>query len=60
MNEQKRYSVRKSDTEQVVYILDKRTGTTHRHNIREFVYGQASFNEQTDDYPQYVHNEVWA
>ena len=60
MNRQPRYTVRHSETTNTVYILDKRTDTTHRHDVREFVYGQAFYNEQTNDYPQYVHNAVWA
>ena len=59
MNRQPRYTVRHSDTTNIVYILDKRTGTTHRHDVREFIYGQSFYNEQTNNYPQYVHNAVW-
>lgn len=43
----------------MIYILDRRTGTTHRHDTREFIFGQIMYDHKTDIYPQYIHNAVW-
>ena len=60
MNTTRRYKLTKSAESNTVYVLDKRTGTTHRHDTREFIYGQIMYNPATDEYPQYIHNALWS
>ena len=42
-----------------VKITNNRNGKSDYFDIREFIYGQAMFNEATDKYPDYVHDELW-
>lgn len=42
-----------------VKITNNGTRKSKSFDIREFIYGQSMFNEVTDKYPDYVHNELW-
>ena len=40
-------------------ITDTRTGKTWQHYAQEFCYGQMHYDESTDNFPLYVHDEIW-
>jgi len=42
-----------------VRILNCKNGIIKNYDIREFVYGQIMYNENTDNYPNYVHGTIW-
>ena len=54
----RKYTVKVSNNN-LVKIIDTKTGKDFIHNIKEFIYGQIHYNEKTDKYPNYVHADVW-
>ena len=47
-----------NDTDNII-IEDKTKSKTQYYDVREFIYGQSYYNEQTSKYPLYVHGIVW-
>ena len=54
-----RYQVSKGSNG-LLYVTDKKEKTIHRHSPAEFIWGQCQYDSDTEAYPNYIHDEVWA
>ena len=43
----------------IVTIKNNRTNQTKNFNVRNFIYGQGMYGEDTEMYPNYIHHEIW-
>ena len=46
-------------TGNVVRVDNEKTGEIKRYDVRAFVYGQSMYNEDTEQYPNYIHSDIW-
>ena len=42
-----------------IKVVNIKTKQVNKHIPEEFIYGNGLFNEETDNYPQYVHADAW-